>query len=143
MWGEMPEDGSDQPEKRVFRLYNNRMELDLLYNTTERKVLRRVMGDLRSGLRSIYEENAPQIRLYGSYARGDATPGSDIDVLLVFRQKVRQADEIRRLGALLAEINLRYQVLISLLPIDAMEYLHSPIGFWKNVRSESKPIEAI
>jgi uncharacterized protein len=119
------------------------MDTQLLVTTTDRRILRGIMHKLRAGIRSIYKENAPDIRLYGSYARGDANPGSDIDVLLIYPEKVRQAEEIRRLGALLADINLQYQVLISLLPTDVKEYRHSPIGFWKNVRRESKPIEAI
>ena len=119
------------------------MEIQLLDSITDREILLRIMDELRSGIKSIYKQKAPRIRLYGSYARGDAYPGSDIDVLLIFPEKVKQAEEIRRLGALLAEINLRYQVLVSLLPVDANEYHHSPLGFWKNVRRESKAIEAI
>jgi len=119
------------------------METQLLDNTIDRKILHKVMDDLRMGLSSIYQEKTPQIRLYGSYARGDAKPGSDIDVLLIYPEKVRQAEEVRRVGGLLAEINLRYQVLISVLPTNVSEYHHSLTGFWKNVRRESQPIEAI
>jgi predicted nucleotidyltransferase len=119
------------------------MKNKLLNSTADQEMLQSVLDELRAGIKSIYKEKAPSIRIYGSYARGDANPGSDIDVLLIYPEKVRQVEEIRRLGALLAEINLRYQVLISLLPTDEKEYRRSSIGFWRNVRKESKPIEAI
>lgn len=46
--------------------------------------------------------------LFGSYARGDAEPGSDIDVLVVLHGDVNPGEEIARTGEMVADISLRY-----------------------------------
>ena len=94
-------------------------------------------------LKLLYGKNAPRVLLYGSYARGDANASSDIDLLLIYQEKILPGEEIRRVGGLLAELNLRYQVLISVLPTNEDRYRNDPGIFWQNVRRESKTIRAI
>ena len=119
------------------------MDIQELESTADLPLIRTVMEELRAGLRRLYGDKAPLVLLYGSYARGNANPSSDIDVLLIYQQKVQPGREIRRVGTLLADLNLRYQVLISVLPADQTQYNSHPGVFWQNVRRESKPIEAI
>ncbi len=54
-----------------------------------RDLLRAVMLDLQLGLKALYAEQSPEIVLYGSQARGDATEESDVDVVLVFSSPVQ------------------------------------------------------
>jgi predicted nucleotidyltransferase len=42
-----------------------------------------LLNETLSTLRSIYGERLAKIILYGSYARGEQTPESDIDLLVV------------------------------------------------------------
>jgi uncharacterized protein len=102
-----------------------------------------ILRELQAGLQRLYGENAPAILLYGSYARGQAHLESDIDVLLIYPRDIYPGEEIRRVSSILADLNLRYQVLISILPTVESDYRDSQDAFWNNVRRESIPIEAI
>lgn len=42
-----------------------------------------VIAQLDDGIASLFPQNKIDAILFGSYARGDAEPGSDIDVLLL------------------------------------------------------------
>jgi type I restriction enzyme S subunit len=77
--------------------------------------------------------------LYGSWARGDTTEDSDIDVLIVFGGKSFPAKRIDRMIDVITEINLKYSVLISVYPISDKDYftIHSPLLI--NIRREGIP----
>ena len=98
--------------------------------------VRGALQDFRISLRHLYGKQAPAMLLYGSYARGDAGEVSDVDVLLIYPTEVPSGHEINRLGSILADLNLRYQVLISVLPVSEQSYQNSSGIFWKNIRQE-------
>ena len=81
--------------------------------------------------------------VYGSYARGDEKPDSDLDVLLLYSQTIQPGKEIERLSAILASLNLRYQVLISILPANESDYQKDAGALWRNLRREGVPVERI
>lgn len=106
-------------------------------------IVRKALRELQDGLNRLYGKRAPVILIYGSYARGQAHADSDIDVLLVYPNEIHPAEEINRISTLLADLNLRYQVLISVLPANRETYQNSQEGFWQNVRREGIPSEVI
>jgi predicted nucleotidyltransferase len=52
-----------------------------------------LLAQLRNELRSALGDNLERVTLYGSQARGDALPDSDVDVLIVLRQADNVAQE--------------------------------------------------
>ena len=70
-------------------------------------------------------------------------PISDIDILLLYPRAVRPGKEIKRVSAILAKLNLRYQVLISVLPAREADYQRATGAFWQNLRKEGVSIEQI
>jgi predicted nucleotidyltransferase len=96
---------------------------------------------LRAILQAIYGLDAPRVVLYGSEARGEATVTSDVDILLIYRHAINRGEEIRRLSAALAELNLDYDLLISVLPVAETEYQTAIGPFWRNVRREAVMLE--
>jgi len=67
--------------------------------------------------------------LFGSQARGDADPGSDIDVLVVLEGQVRPGEEIRRTLDPVAELSLENNVVFSCIfvPRERFENELSPL----------------
>lgn len=114
-----------------------------IWSPTDEVTVRVALYELKSALHELYGDNAPVIVIYGSQARHEANIESDIDVLLLYDKTVQPGVEISRLSEILAELNLRYQVLISVLPMYDREYLESNSAFLKNVRREGIPFESV
>ena len=61
------------------------------------------LNDYREALAAQHPEAVEQILLYGSKARGDAGPESDLDILLIVKnQAAARKRSLRRIGYLLA-----------------------------------------
>lgn len=60
--------------------------------------VRLALEELKQELVKLYGERLRGIYLYGSYARGDFTEDSDVDVLIVLRGEVNPYREIARRG---------------------------------------------
>ena len=104
---------------------------------------RTALREFRAELVELYGENVPDMLVYGSYARGQPHSESDIDVLLLFPREIHPGEEIRRVNWILADLNLRFQILISVLPASENEFKSSSTPFWENVRRESVTIESV
>jgi predicted nucleotidyltransferase len=96
-----------------------------------------ILDELSASLRKIYGERFVRLMLYGSHARGDAHTESDLDLLLILRDTaLSPTREIDRIADVLADFNLRHDVLISILPVteDTLQQAEGP--FWNNVRRD-------
>jgi predicted nucleotidyltransferase len=111
--------------------------------TTRAKRVRAALMELQAALTSLYGADAPAILLYGSQARGEAGSASDVDVLLIYGQPPRRGSEIARLGPILADLNLRYQLLISIVPSARSEYERAAGPFWSTVRREGIALDVL
>jgi predicted nucleotidyltransferase len=102
--------------------------------------LRTILAELRRRFEALYGERLVQMVLFGSYARGDAAPGSDIDVLIVLRGPVNPGEEISRTGELTASLSLQYDVVISRIFISAEQFSGEQSPLLLNVRREGVPV---
>jgi uncharacterized protein len=95
-----------------------------------------ILAELRRRFETLYGERLVQMILFGSQARGDAEPGSDIDVLVVLKDPVRAGEEIDRTIDLVADLSLQYNEVISCAFIgeDRFKHRHGPL--LRNVRRE-------
>jgi predicted nucleotidyltransferase len=91
--------------------------------------LNRVLQDLRGSLQEIYGDRLIHLILFGSHARQEATDDSDIDVMVVLQDPVSPGDEIFRMSAVKTDLNLKHDVLISVIPISESDYQtrHTPL----------------
>ncbi len=62
--------------------------------------IREILAQLKRGLESLYGERLCRVVLFGSRARGDNDPDSDIDVLVVLKPPVEVGKEITRTSEL-------------------------------------------
>ena len=74
--------------------------------------------------------------MFGSQARGDAVPASDLDVLVVLKRDVDPGKEIARTGKLVTALSLQYNTVISCVFISSMCYASEENPFLLNVRYE-------
>jgi len=98
--------------------------------------IKKILNEFKKQLLSIYGERFSRLVLYGSYARSEAWEGSDIDVAVVLKDDVLPAKEIDRLIDIITDINLEYDVLISVYPVSEKSFgiVKSPLLL--NIRKE-------
>lgn len=98
--------------------------------------LRTILSDLRARFEKLYGDRLVKLVLYGSQARGDAEPGSDIDVLVVLRDEVQPCQEIERTGDIVAGISLDNDVVIACVFVPENRYVDEWSPLLANVRRE-------
>ncbi len=101
--------------------------------------IREILKEFRDEIEKLYSKRLKSIILYGSWARGDATEESDIDVLIILEGEVIPGKEIDRMIDIITETNLKHGVLISVYPVSDEDYstINSPLLM--NVRREGVP----
>ena len=95
-----------------------------------------ILRELRDRFQALYGQRLVSLVLYGSHARGDADPDSDIDVLVVLRGPVSAGEEAERAGDFVAELSLRHSKVICCLFMDEERFLHRQGPLLRNIRKE-------
>jgi len=106
------------------------------YREYLRQKVRGILTELKQRLKTLYGEHLVQVVLFGSQARGDANPASDIDVLVVLKGPFDSEVENSLSSKLLAELSLRYSEAISCIFISDFDFQHSQEPLLRNVRQE-------
>jgi predicted nucleotidyltransferase len=95
-----------------------------------------ILKELRQRLEALYGPRLVKMILFGSQARGDAEPGSDVDVLVVLQGAVQPGEEIARTGDAVADLSLRFDEVISCVFVDERRFVTRNGPFLRNVRRE-------
>lgn len=98
--------------------------------------LRELLARLDEGLQTLYGERYRGMVLYGSYARGEAGEGSDVDLLLLLEGEVDTTREILRTEDVEWPLSLKAGYTVSLFPVSVEKYRHSEQPFLLNARKE-------
>ncbi|MEG3844345.1 nucleotidyltransferase domain-containing protein [Microcoleus sp. herbarium14] len=98
--------------------------------------LKNILIELRSHFEQIYDSRLVTMVLYGSQARGDAHPDSDIDVLVVLKAPVQAGEEIDRTLPIVADLSLQNDEVISCLFMDEQRFTHYNGPLLRNIRKE-------
>ena len=83
-----------------------------------------------------YGERLRGVILYGSVARGDSAPSSDIDLLVLLEQPLDYFAELRRLVDLLYSIQLESEQLISAKPVLFKDFESGSVSLYRNARRD-------
>lgn len=102
----------------------------------QREELRTILGDLRRRLERLYGDRLVQVLLFGSQARGDAGPDSDIDVLVVLEGEVHVWAEIQRTIADVADVSLAYDAALECTFISRDDFEQESSLFMETVRRD-------
>lgn len=95
-----------------------------------------IIPEIRTTLSTIYGARLVKLLLFGSQARGDADPGSDIDLLVVLKEPVNPCEEISRVSEATSRLSLAYDTVISCLFMQEDRYLHENSPLLLNIRRE-------
>ena len=95
-----------------------------------------IVSELRQRLKALYGRRLVKMILYGSQARGDAEPGSDVDVLPVLQGRVAPGKEIARTSDIRLELSLEHNTVVSCAYVSHHRYVSEQSPFLLNVRRE-------
>ncbi len=96
-----------------------------------------ILSELRMLLEACYGARLKRLVLFGSQARGDAEPGSDIDVLVVLAGPVDSAEEWKRTGDVLYNLMCAHEcILISCIFMDEERFTTRNGPLLRNIRRE-------
>jgi predicted nucleotidyltransferase len=87
------------------------------------KKIERVLAEAKGQLRALYANRMKDIILIGSYARGDYTKESDIDILLLLDGVFDPDVERKRYSRPIGDLSLKYDKVVSVIPMDYEVYL--------------------
>ena len=90
----------------------------------------------RQLLGELYGDRLNEVLLFGSQARGDALPDSDIDMLVVLDAPVNFYEEAKRLVRVERDLYERYRLDFSFRPCDTAAFQDEDRWFMQNVHAE-------
>lgn len=103
------------------------------------QMMRKLIGEYVAAIQNIYGTHLKQVILYGSYARGDFRPDSDVDLMVLVDLP---EDNLSKYSDALSELGFDYNVAydIWLMPvvknIDHFNYWSQAYPFYSNVAKE-------
>jgi predicted nucleotidyltransferase len=99
-----------------------------------------ILKEFKQKIGALYGQRLKKIVLYGSYARGEANDeDSDIDLAVVLDGEINPCKEIDRMIDIITDINLDYDVLLSVYPVSENDYLSVNSPLLLNLRREGIP----
>ena len=104
------------------------------------KRLQTILAATKKGLQKLYGPRLKGLVLYGSYARGTATPDSDIDLAVILDDYQQVGQEIYRSAGLASRICLRFNVLVALLPVRERDWLADESPLMLNLHQDGVPL---
>ncbi|MEO8231221.1 MAG: DUF433 domain-containing protein [Ignavibacteriota bacterium] len=103
--------------------------------------LKIILNEVKEKLKEVYKDELVDILLYGSYARGEYSENSDIDLLIVLKNIKSVGNEIDKIVDAIYDINLKYNTLISVLPVSLNDYKNINSPLLLNIRQEGVLVE--
>jgi predicted nucleotidyltransferase len=98
--------------------------------------IKKVLRELKQGFHRIYGDALKEVYLYGSYARGDAQPESDIDVLLVLKGNFNYLEMLKLSDDFAVSVSLENDIVVSRAFASEQEFEKKQSPFLINVRRE-------
>ncbi len=99
-----------------------------------------LLRELRARFDALYGERLKGVYLYGSYARGEATEDSDIDVAIVLEGPVHAHREEERTSDIVGELCLRENCLLVPFFLTEEEYRVAPYAVHRSIVQEGVPV---
>jgi predicted nucleotidyltransferase len=98
-----------------------------------------LVAEFKRELEHIYDHRLKGVFLYGSRARGEADPDSDVDILIVLDDWDHYAGEIARTSVAASELSLAYGLSISRVFVRERDWLNDETLLLADARKEAVP----
>ena len=95
-----------------------------------------LLNKLKRELQELYGDRLVKLILFGSHARGEANPDSDIDLLAVLKSPVSQFQEILNMSELRVKMLLEQDELVSIIPMSEEDFHTRNVALLRNIRKE-------
>jgi predicted nucleotidyltransferase len=91
----------------------------------------------------VREAQPERVIMFGSYARGEATPSSDLDLLVVQRELRHQQAEMARLRRALSPLRIPVDILVTDLAHLSSSWVNFPGSYLYDAVREGKVLYAV
>ena len=103
--------------------------------------LNEIMKAMVECYRSVYGNQIVDIVLYGSYARGDYTENSDIDIVAVVHgSRMELQQKLKEVWDRSVEVGLENDIVVSptVIPYDEFKKYQDTLPYYRNIMQEGK-----
>ena len=95
-----------------------------------------ILREYRRSLEEIYGPRLLRLVLFGSRARGDAEPDSDIDVLIVLSEPLDDWAETQRTTKVTSKVSIKFDTDIARIFATPEDYAEKTLPFYEAIRRE-------
>ncbi len=99
-----------------------------------------LLARIKSALEDAFGERLQGVILYGSEARGEAEPDSDIDLLVLLCPMVSFGKDLKTCIHALYPLVLELERPIDSMPVDAAVYESQEFSLYRNAKREGIPV---
>ena len=100
-----------------------------------------IISQFKTTIQQLYGQRLSKIILFGSYARGDEQENSDIDFLVILKDKdISVFNEIEKINNKVYNMILQTGKIISFIPTTEEKFEKSANHFYRHVKKEGKPV---
>ena len=99
-----------------------------------------LLQELKIELKKRYGNKLRKIMLFGSYARGEYRSDSDIDIAVILADFPHACAEIERTGDIVSALSLKFDTLISLVPIKEKDWEKRKTTLILNIKRDGMAI---
>lgn len=110
-----------------------------------RSQLNIILHQVREIYKSVYGEKLVQVILYGSYARGDFSDDSDIDIVaLVHGDRQSLQEQLKTVWDQTCDLELEYEMVLSptVIPYEEFQQYRDDLPYYRNIANEGVNIVA-
>lgn len=105
----------------------------------EQQQLLKILVQMNKEIYQLLGSSLEKVVLYGSYARGDFTPDSDVDILILTNTTASETQKYKKqLSRILSRLSLEYNIILSMFLIDKESYIHwlPAMPFYQNIEKD-------